>query len=123
MERLTVREEEIMQVLWKLGKAFVKEIIAELPDPKPPYTTVSSVVRLLEEKGFVGYTAFGRTHQYFPLVDQKEYAGSTFQRMVQDYFQGSYKNVVSFMMNAEEISDTELAELRKLLEKGGQNDA
>ena len=73
MEKLTNKEEEIMRVLWKLKKAFVKEVVAELPEPKPHYNTISTIIRNMEDKGFIGYHAFGKSHQYYPLVSKETY--------------------------------------------------
>jgi len=115
MENLTAAEERIMQVLWKLKRAFVKEVIAELADPKPPYNTVSSVIRLLEKKGYVGYTAYGKTHQYYPLVEKNTYSKRTFKRMLSNYFEGSYKSLVSFIVNEEKLSEAEIEELENLI--------
>lgn len=115
MEDLTGTEERIMQVLWKLELAFVKDVIAELPDPKPPYNTVSSVIRLLEKKGYVGHNAYGKTHQYYPLVEKQTYSKRTFKSMLSNYFEGSYKSLVSFIVNEEKLSEKEIAELEALI--------
>lgn len=111
MDKLTNKEEEIMRVLWNLKKAFVKEVIDELPDPRPHYNTVSTIIRNLEEKGYIGHKAFGKTHQYFPLVSKEEYRKSFMQKTIQQYFESSYKNVVSFFAREEKISVDELKEI------------
>jgi predicted transcriptional regulator len=111
MDKPTNKEEEIMRVLWNLKKAFVKEIIDELPDPKPHYNTVSTIVRNLEDKGYISHKAFGKTYQYFPLVSKEEYRKSFMQRTIQQYFESSYKNVVSFFAREEKISVEELKEI------------
>ena len=111
MDKLTNKEEEIMRVLWNLKKAFVKEVIDELPDPRPHYNTVSTIIRNLEEKGYISHKAFGKTHQYFPLVSKEEYRKSFMQKTIQQYFESSYKNVVSFFAREEKISVDELKEI------------
>jgi BlaI family penicillinase repressor len=116
MEELTKTEEPIMQALWKLKKAFVKDIIEHLPeDPKPPYNTVSSVVRILERKGYVGFTAYGKTYEYFPLISRAQYRGNSLKRMLARYFDNSPAALVSYMVE-ETLSPKELEQLRKLLD-------
>ena len=115
MEQLTQTEERIMQVLWKLKSAFVKDVIAELPEPKPPYNTVSSVIRLLEKKGFVSHKAYGKTYEYFPTIKKKDYSKLTFKKMLGGYFENSYKSLVSFIVEEESLSDNEIQELEKLI--------
>ena len=117
MEPLTKREEEIMQILWRLKKALVSDLLKEFPPPPPPHSTISSVVRLLEKKGFVGHKAFGRTYEYFPLISRLAYKKFAFNRLIKDYFSGSWEEVVSFMVNEQDISPEERAEILKLIEK------
>jgi BlaI family transcriptional regulator, penicillinase repressor len=118
METLTKKEEEIMQILWKLKKGFVNDIIDELPEPKPPYNTISSIVRILETKGFVDYKAYGKSHQYFPIITKAAYRKFAFKQMISSYFDGSYEKVVSFLVSDEEsqLSEKEAEELKKLSE-------
>jgi predicted transcriptional regulator len=116
MERLTNKEEEIMQILWKLKKAFVKEIITELPKPKPHYNTVSTVVRKMEEKGFIKHEAFGNTHRYYPIISIEDYRKGYFSNAIQNYFENSYKSVVSLFAKEEKISVEELREIIKIIE-------
>ncbi|WP_456379509.1 BlaI/MecI/CopY family transcriptional regulator [Lutibacter sp.] len=116
MDKLTNKEEEIMQVLWKLKKAFVKEVIAELPEPKPHYNTVSTVIRKMEDKGYVKHETFGNTHRYYPTVSKENYRKNYFLDATQNYFENSYKNVVSFFAKEEKISADELREIIKLIE-------
>ncbi len=104
-----------MQVLWKLGRAFVKDIIDELPEPKPAYNTVSTVVRILERKGFVSHQAFGKTHQYFPLTSKDEYKKKFLKSFIKRYFGNSFQEMVSFFASGRDISLDELEEVRKLL--------
>ncbi|VAW27168.1 Transcriptional regulator, MecI family [hydrothermal vent metagenome] len=116
MDKLTNKEQEIMQVLWKLKKAFVKEVVAELPKPKPHYNTVSTVIRKMEDKGYVKHETFGKTHRYFPIVSKENYRKNYFLDATQNYFENSYKNVVSFFAQEEKISADELREIIKLIE-------
>jgi predicted transcriptional regulator len=122
MEKLTRAEEPIMHVIWKLQKAFVKDVIEALPQPRPPYNTVSSVVRILEEKGMISHISYGKTHQYFPLVSKVEYRGSLFRIVLSDYFDGSYKTLVSQMMSDEKLNTDEVIELRQLIDDALKTD-
>ncbi len=112
MKELTKAEEEIMQILWRIKKGFIKDILEVLPDPKPAYNTVSTIVRILEKKGFVGYKAFGKTHEYFPLIAQDKYKRFTLNTMLKGYFNGSFQNLVSFFAKENNLS---AAEIEKLL--------
>ena len=118
MEKLTTKEEEIMQILWEIDKGFVKDIIEKLPLPKPAYTTISSIVRILETKGFVDHTAYGTTHQYFPLVAKDEYKKLTFQFILKNYFDNSIKNVVSYLAKEEKLSNEEIMEISEIIKAG-----
>lgn len=117
MEKLTNKEEEIMRVLWKLEKAFVKEILAALPQENLHYNTISTIVRNLEEKGFVSHNAYGKTHQYFPVISKEEYRKQFMNLATKRFFDSSYKNVVSFFAKEEKISAAELREILELIEK------
>lgn len=114
MKQLTQAEEEIMQILWQLEKAFVKEIVEKFEDPKPAYNTVSTLIRILEKKGFVGYQAFGKSHQYFPLIQKSEYSKKYLNRFVDSYFSGSYEQLVSFFTKQEKM---DIRDLEKLLDE------
>ena len=116
MQKLTNKEEEIMHILWKLEKAFVKEVLAEISNDKPHYNTLSTIVRNLEEKGYVGYTAYGKTHQYFPIISKEAYRKRFMNTAIESYFNSSYKNVVSFFAKEEKISVDDLKEIIKLIE-------
>lgn len=118
MEKLTKKEEQAMQVLWAVKKGFVKDLLENYPDPKPHYNTVSSLIRLLEEKGYVGHKAYGNTHQYYPLVTREEYRKEFISDVVDSYFGNSYMNVVSFFAREQNISADELREIIKMIEKG-----
>lgn len=117
MEKLTNKEEEIMRVLWKLRKAFVKDILAELPDEELHYNTVSTIVRNLEEKKYVSHNAFGKTHQYYPMVSKQDYRKQFMNMATNRFFDSSYKNVVSFFAKEEKISAQELREILDIIEK------
>ncbi len=116
MNELTKAEEQVMQQLWKLEHAFVKEIIAEMPEPKPAYNTVSTIVRILQRKGFVGHEAFGKTHRYFPKVSKKAYTKGFVNGFLKNYFSNSMKNLVSFFAKDESLSLKEMEELKQMLE-------
>ncbi|MEQ9405779.1 MAG: BlaI/MecI/CopY family transcriptional regulator [Cyclobacteriaceae bacterium] len=116
MEKLTRAEEPIMKIIWDRGDVFVKEIIDALEE-KAPYNTVSSLVRILESKGMVGYRAYGRTHQYFPLVKRSEYRKEMLKNMITEYFDGSYKGLISQILNDNSISEEEANELKTLINK------
>lgn len=111
MKQLTQAEEEIMQILWTQGKAFVKDIVDQYDEPKPAYNTISTLIRILEKKGFVGYEAYGKSHQYFPLINKEDYSQKYLNRFVDKYFSGSYKELVSFFTKQEEMSVTDLERL------------
>lgn len=117
MEKLTNKEEEIMRILWKLEKAFVKEILAELPDESLHYNTASTMVRNLEDKGYVAHTAFGKTHQYYPVVSKESYRKQFMSQASKKFFDNSYKNMVSFFAKEEKISAQELREILEIIEK------
>ena len=116
MQKLTNKEEEIMQILWKLKKAFVKEIQAEITEDQPHYNTLSTIVRNLEEKGFVGHNAFGNTHQYYPIITLEVYGKKYMNTAIDNYFNSSYKNMVSFFAKEEKISAAELREILAMIE-------
>lgn len=117
MESLTNAEERVMQILWQLKKAFVKDIIARMPDPKPPYNTISSVVRILEKKGFVDHKAYGKTHEYFPAISKVAYKRFAFKNLMKSYFDNSYESVVSFIANEKGLSNKELHELEQMIDE------
>ncbi len=117
MEKLTNKEEEIMHVLWLLKKAFVKEVVAKLPTPQPHYNTVSTVIRKMEDKGFVKHETFGNTHRYYPAISKEDYRTNYFSNATKNYFENSYKNVVSFFAKEEKISADELREIIKIIER------
>lgn len=117
MQKLTNKEEEIMQILWKLEKAFVKEVMAEITEEQPHYNTLSTIIRNLEDKGFVAHHAFGNTHQYYPIVKMEDYRKRFMNTAIENYFDSSYKNMVSFFAQEEKISAKELREILEIIEK------
>ena len=117
MLKLTNKEEEIMHILWKLKKGFVKDVLAEIKVDKPHYNTLSTIIRNLEEKGYVSYNAYGKTHQYFPIISKEDYKTKFMTTAIDNYFNSSYKNVVSFFAKEEKISIDELKEIIALIEK------
>ena len=117
MKQLTKAEEDIMQVLWQLKKANVKAIIEVLPEPKPAYNIVSTIVRILQSKGFVDYEKQGKGHVYFPLMQQQDYSNQSLNKLVDNYFQGSFKSMVSFFVKKNDISLNELESVLKEINK------
>ena len=117
MKELTKAEEQIMQILWRLGKAFVNDIVGEMTEPKPAYNTVSTIVRILETKEFIGHKAYGKTHEYFPLITKEEYTSGSLNRLVTDYFDNSYHNLVAFFARKDKVSVIELEEMKKMIEE------
>lgn len=116
LKELTRAEEQIMQELWELDKAFVKDIIDRLPNPKPAYNTVSTIVRILETKGFVGHETFGKSHRYYPLVSKEEYRTFATGKLLHGYFNNSARNMLSFFLEEQKLDINDADELLKLLE-------
>ena len=116
MKELTKAEEQIMQILWNLNKGFVNDIVDQMPEPKPAYNTVSTIIRILETKGIVDHKAFGKTHEYFPLVSKDEYTKSFMNGFIKNYFSDSYKNMVSFFSKNQNLSTQEVEEIIELLQ-------
>jgi len=122
IRELTKAEEEIMQQLWILKKAFVKEVIDKLPEPKPAYNTVSTVIRILETKGFVDHESFGKSHQYFPLIEKEEYKDFATGKLISSYFDNSAKSMLSFFLEKEKLDIKEVDEILKVIEKAKKKD-
>ena len=116
LKELTRAEEQIMQELWRLDTAFVKDIIEQLPVPKPAYNTVSTIVRILEAKGFVGHESFGKSHRYYPLVSKEEYRTFATGKLLNGYFDNSARNMLSFFLEEQQIDLKDADELLKMLE-------
>ncbi|MEE4114623.1 MAG: BlaI/MecI/CopY family transcriptional regulator [Marinilabiliaceae bacterium] len=117
MRDLTKAEEQVMQILWDIEKGFVKDILEKFKNPKPAYNTVSTIVRILQDKGFVSHKAYGRTHEYYPLITRDEYKKSHMSSFVKNYFANSYENMVSFFTSENKISVKEMEEIMKLMEQ------
>jgi len=116
MKHLTNREEEIMELIWEKGSLFVKEIIDQLAEPKPHYNTISTIVRGLEEKGFVGHEQFGNTYRYLSIISREEFSRNTIKNMVSKYFNKSYASVVSMFVEEQKITTEEIQELIRQVE-------
>ena len=121
MEELTRTEERVMQILWKLKKAFVKDIIeAMLDDPKPPYNTISSVVRLLEKKGYIAYKAYGKTYEYFPAISKAEYRKASFKKIFTGYFDSSVESLLSFMVKEQKLGEDDINKIKDMIAKNSK---
>jgi predicted transcriptional regulator len=116
LQTLTKAEEEVMHIIWQLGRCLVRDIIDKLGDPDMPHSTISSVVRILEKKGFVGHKAYGKTHEYFPVITKEEYAQHGVKSLMEKYFSGSPKKLVSFLVQSEDMNLKELNDLLKTLD-------
>lgn len=122
MKELTKAEDQVMQLLWKLEKAFVKDIIEQMEIPKPAYNTVSTIIRILEKKGFVSHKSYGKTYEYFPLISRKEYTRSYMKNFMRNYFSDSFQEMVSFFAKEDKMSLNELDELMDDVKRDLQND-
>lgn len=122
LKELTKAEEQVMQILWQIQKGFVKDILEEMPEPKPAYNTVSTIVRILEKKGFVAYTAYGKTHEYYPLISKKEYSNYFLKNFVGSYFGGSFHKLVSFFARENDMDIHEFEEMMKYVEQDIKED-
>ena len=111
MITLTKAEEQVMHVLWSLKKALVRDVLDQLPEPKPAYNTVSTVIRVLEKKGFVNHKSYGTTHEYFPLITKKEYTKFHFGEFMDKYFNNSFSQLASFFTKENKITMKELEEM------------
>jgi BlaI family transcriptional regulator, penicillinase repressor len=116
MKELTKAEDQVMQILWQLEKAFVKDVVEQMPAPKPAYNTVSTIVRILETKGFVGHTSYGKTHEYYPLISKEKYSKFYLNNMLKGYFNGSFQNLVSFFAKDNKLDAQDLEALLQQLE-------
>ncbi len=115
IRELTKAEEQLMQYVWKLEKGFLKDILDQFPEPRPAYTTVSTVIRVLVKKGFLGYNTYGKINEYFPLVTKQAYFKDRVKPIISNYLKGSPSNIVSYFSNAD-LSLTELEEIKKLVD-------
>ncbi|PRY48901.1 putative transcriptional regulator [Arcticibacter pallidicorallinus] len=116
IKELTKAEEQIMQILWDLGKGFVKDVIEELPEPKPAYNTVSTIIRILETKGFIDHEAFGKSHRYFAIISKEDYKSFATGKLLNNYFSNSVENMFSFFVKEKKIDLKEADEILKLIE-------
>lgn len=117
MEQLTHQEENVMRYVWKLKECVVKDIVDEMHEPRPPYTTVASVVRKLEEKGYLDARKYGNVYVYTPRIEEDNYMKSFMSGVVKNYFANSYKELVSFFVKEQNLSEKELQEIIDLIEK------
>ena len=117
MKELTKAEEQVMQVLWKIEKGVVNDMLQQFDEPKPAYNTVSTIVRILEKKGFIGHKAYGKTHEYFPLVTKSEYTKRYFGNFMSNYFSNSYQALASFLTNDKNISVKDLEEIKDMMQE------
>jgi BlaI family transcriptional regulator, penicillinase repressor len=114
-KELTKAEEQIMQILWKSEKAFIKDILEQFDDPKPAYTTVATIVKILEKKGFVSYKSYGNAFQFFPLISKDDYSIAHVNSVFKRYFKGSMKDVVSFFADNNNVQVNDIDEAIKVL--------
>lgn len=117
MTELTKAEEKIMKILWRIERGFIKDILDQYPDPKPPYNSVSTIVRVLVQKEIVSYQAYGKTYQYYPLVTKEEYRRGQLSRLVSEYYNNSLKQVVNFFSESKQLDEKELDEVMKMLQE------
>lgn len=117
IKELTRAEEQLMQVLWHLEKGFVKDVMEQLPEPKPAYNTVSTIIRILETKGFVSHIAYGKSHEYYPIISKDEYQNFATDKLMSGYFDNSVKHMFSYFVKKEKIDLKEADEIMKLIEK------
>ena len=117
VKELTKAEEEVMFILWEIGKGFVKDIVDKFEEPKPAYNTVSTIIRILEKKEIVGHNSYGKTYEYYPLISKEEYSKFSLKNLVSNYFSNSYKHLVSFFAEKENLSVEELEELKLQLDR------
>jgi BlaI family penicillinase repressor len=111
LKELTKAEDQVMQILWKIERGVVKDIMEEMPEPKPAYNTVSTIVRILEQKGFVDHKAYGKTHEYFPTITKEKYTKFYLNNLLKGYFDGSFQNLVSFFARENKLDAKDLEKL------------
>ncbi len=115
MQKLAKREEQIMQVYWNLGRAFIKEIIPEMPEPKPHYNSVATMVKILEEKGFLGHDTIGNIYQYYPIISKEDYQKHAMKDIVNQYFDNSYSNMLAFFAKEQKLTEQELNDIIRII--------
>ena len=111
LKELTKAEDQVMQILWDLKSGFVKDIVEQMPEPKPAYNTISTIVRILETKGFVDHKAYGKTHEYFPLISKEKYTKFYLNNLLKGYFDGSFQNLVSFFAKENKLDSKAIEKL------------
>ncbi len=117
IKELTKAEEQIMQIIWQIDKGFVKEVMDFLPEPKPAYNTVSTIIRILETKGFVGHDAFGKSHQYYALISKEDYKRYATEKLLGNYFENSVESMFSFFVREEKLDLSDVDEILKMINK------
>ncbi|MBK8193697.1 MAG: BlaI/MecI/CopY family transcriptional regulator [Lewinellaceae bacterium] len=117
MQKLTKAEEDVMHLIWEIGRGTVSDLLEKFEGEKPPHSTVSSVVRILEKKGFVGHKAYGKTHEYFPLISKDDYGRRSLGDVLRNYFDGSVTRLVSHLAETENLNKEEVDELMRILDK------
>lgn len=117
IKELTKAEEQIMQIIWQLEKGFVKEVVDQLPDPKPAYNTVSTIIRILENKGFLAHEAFGKAHQYYPIISREDYKRYATSKLLDNYFENSVESMFSFFVKEEKLDLSDVDEILKMINK------
>jgi predicted transcriptional regulator len=117
MKQLTKAEEQVMQYLWSLDKAFLKDLVESFPEPRPAYTTISTVIRVLVKKGFIGFKTYGKIHEYYPLIEKEDYLKEQFDEVAQDYFSGSLAKMASFLTRDEDLDINELEHIRRIIDE------
>lgn len=121
LQELTNAEEEVMHVMWKIRKGFVNDVLVHFPEPRPAYNTISTIIRILEKKGYISHTAYGKTHEYFPLVQKEDYSKRLLGSYLHSYFDNSYKNMLSFFTGKADISVKEMEEIQKMITEQIEN--
>jgi predicted transcriptional regulator len=119
MQKLTKAEEDVMHYIWELGRGTVSDLLERMEEPKPPHSTVSSVVRILERKGYVDHKAYGKTYEYFPLIAKEAYGSRSLGELLRNYFDGSVSRLVSHLVEDKNLSERDVAEIMKKLDKNG----
>ncbi len=121
IRELTKAEEEVMQILWRIKKGFIKDLLEKFDEPRPAYSTVSTIVRILIEKGFIDYKAYGRTHQYFPVISKDDYRKSRLSSLVRNYFSNSYQKMVSFFAREDSLTIKDMEEIMEMMKREEDN--
>lgn len=114
---MTKAEEEVMQILWRIKRGFIKDLLEKFDEPRPAYSTVSTIVRILIEKGFIDYKAYGRTHQYFPVISKDDYKKSRLSSLARNYFSNSYQKMVSFFAREDSLTIKDMEEIMEMMKK------